>query len=411
MLKIICLFLLKLIMKIKKLFSIMGLLLLSEITTSQVIENKEYIKPFLKKLEENKKVTQILFIGDSHIQAGWTTEVLRLNFQERFGNAGRGLVFPYKLASTNGPSDYTSVSNQIWAKTRLGLRQQVFSQIGACGFAITNSLSSFLEISMKNPDETFDKVAIFNDPSMNGDNFQLYKERKPLKGLTSKKDYSIDYDSHFELENELSGKYMYSNSRTDVNYKTPQNSFVIKSELKIGNTFYGFQLLKNVTKGVVFNTVGINGATYADFLKYPLQMEQLGSINPDILIVSLGTNESVSNISEERFKKNIAELICRFREYNPKLSVLLITPTDNLRKNCIPNIVKWTKESADENYAGFINMYEATGGAGYFRAAMKRKEANTDGVHFLRAGYEAQANIIWDAFLDAFSNKFPKQAE
>lgn len=33
-----------------------------------------------------------------------------------------------------------------------------------------------------------------------------------------------------------------------------------------GNILYGFQFLKkNATSGIVFNGVGVNGATYADF--------------------------------------------------------------------------------------------------------------------------------------------------
>ena len=56
-------------------------LLLVIFVKAQNIENKEVLKPFIDKLNENK-VTQILFLGDSHIQADWITSFLRNKFRE-----------------------------------------------------------------------------------------------------------------------------------------------------------------------------------------------------------------------------------------------------------------------------------------------------------------------------------------
>ena len=126
---------------------------------SQSIENKEILKPFVEKLNQ-EKITQILFLGDSHIQADWITAFLRNKFQEKYGNAGRGLVFPYSVANSNGPDDFTSATNQTWENFRLVYEQDVFPQMGASGFVIGNQQDSFLEIKFKNPEETFDKVII-----------------------------------------------------------------------------------------------------------------------------------------------------------------------------------------------------------------------------------------------------------
>ena len=152
---------------------------------SQSIENKEILKPFVEKLNQ-EKITQILFLGDSHIQADWITSFLRNKFQEKYGNAGRGLVFPYSVANSNGPDDFTSATNQAWENFRLVYEQDVFPQMGASGFVIGNQQDSFLEIKFKNPEETFDKVIIFNDEKMNGDKFQLFRENLSLSGFVNK---------------------------------------------------------------------------------------------------------------------------------------------------------------------------------------------------------------------------------
>jgi len=39
------------------------------------------------------------------------------------------------------------------------------------------------------------------------------------------------------------------------------------------------------------------------------------------------------------------------------------------------------------------------GGTGYFQKALQRKEANADGAHFLKPGYEKQAEIIWNELI------------
>ena len=425
-------------------------LLLVIFIKAQNIENKEVLKPFIDKLNENK-VTQILFLGDSHIQADWITSFLRNKFQEKYGNAGRGLVFPYAVANSNGPDDFTSATNQTWENFRLVYEQDVFPQMGASGFVIGNQKESFLEIKFKNPEETFDKVIIFNDEKMNGEKFQLYKENQSLSNFVSKSaermkytvssgetfpelaskfyttttklvqlngagiknpvegnSYQIDkisfnYNPDFENLIEKIADYQFSGDKTLVQLSEPQNTFLMKTNAKNGNTFYGFQFLKNVNKGVVFNTLGVNGATYGDFLKYSLQIEQLNSIQPDLVMISLGTNESLSSITKEDFQKNISDLVSKFKEQNPNLPILLISPTDNrLKSQKIKELVSWIEESAQLKKVAFFNLYEATGGSGYFKKALNKKESNTDGVHFLRPGYEFQAEKIWTAISENF---------
>jgi hypothetical protein len=149
---------------------------------SQSIENKEILKPFVEKL--NRKITQILFLGDSHIQADWITAFLRNKFQEKYGNAGRGWFFLIQLPILMDqmilllqPTKLGKISD--WST-------KMFSSNGSFGFVIGNQEDSFLEIKFKNPEETFDKVIIFNDEKMNGDKFQLFRENLSLSGFVNK---------------------------------------------------------------------------------------------------------------------------------------------------------------------------------------------------------------------------------
>lgn len=412
---------------------------------AQNIENEAVLKPFFENLSKNQ-VTQILFIGDSHIQADHLTGYLRKKFQDQYGNAGRGLVFPYQVANTNGAEDFSSVSNQPWETFRLVHEQKVFPQIGAAGFVIGNKEDSFLEITFKNPEDSFDKVVIYNDAKMKGGSFSLFNENQSLKDFVQKKSerishtasenqtfheivsqynttttklralngdkilnpkagsvYKVErnflvYNPDFEQNIKEIGSYKFDSSKTEIDFKSPQNVFLLKTNNPQGNTFYGFQFLKNVKKGIVFNTVGVNGATYSDFLKFPLQLEQLSKIKSDVLIIALGTNEAFGKVEKEEFQKNVTDVISKFRNENPDLPILLIGPPDNSPKeNRTIEVISWIEESARQNNTAFFNLFEATGGKGSFKKAQARKEASSDGVHYLKPGYENQAEAIWKA--------------
>lgn len=49
-------------------------------------------------------------------------------------------------------------------------------------------------------------------------------------------------------------------------------------------------VIENNYPGVVYHTIGVNGAKLSDYNKYPLFFEQLPELSPDLLIISLGTN-------------------------------------------------------------------------------------------------------------------------
>ena len=104
------------------LLQFIGFFLLCEVshaqTTSQVVDvypfirdtinhliNDSSLSGFYKKLDElqngERDKVVVVHICDSHIQADYFSGTMRELLQRKFGNAGRGLVFPYRAAKTN----------------------------------------------------------------------------------------------------------------------------------------------------------------------------------------------------------------------------------------------------------------------------------------------------------------------
>ena len=91
----------------------------------------------------------IVHIGDSHLQAGFISGVVRNGLQEFFGNAGRGLVFPYQLAESNAPDDITSSSNTRWKYNRIA-HPEIELTPGISGFGIESaSNDAYIYLSLK----------------------------------------------------------------------------------------------------------------------------------------------------------------------------------------------------------------------------------------------------------------------
>ena len=414
---------------------------------AQQIENANALQGFTNKIKVNQSVTNILFLGDSHIQSGWITDVLRKKLQEQYGNAGRGLVFPYAVANSNGELDFSSVSNQPWITFRSVYDQDVFPEMGALGFVMGNNKDSFIEIDFNDASGVFDEVRIFGNDKMDGEKFSIYDSELPLSKFVVKRknivNYTVEegetypelaakfntittrllqlngdsvknpkagqkiraeqvtpeYNSDFEKSIKLIGTVTYTGNETFFKYPDLTRHFIMRTNSSKGNELYGFQFLNSrIKNGVVLNSVGINGATYADYMKYPIQIKQLKSTNPDLLIISLGTNEALSAITKDNFQNNIKNLIDVFRDSHPGLPILLIAPTDNnLKPDKTQQIVSWIREAALQNSASFFDQYEANGGRGYFQKSLNRKTASNDGVHFQKQGYLEQGELIWQA--------------
>ncbi len=129
----------------------------------------------LYQLEKTKKGrVSIIHIGDSHIQADNLSGTIRQKMQLKFGNAGRGLIFPYRVAKSNEPSTYKTITNATWDSKRNVFYEKPLP-IGISGFTIeTKDSSAEINITVKDQPGlgySFTKFTMFHDKGIN--NFDL----------------------------------------------------------------------------------------------------------------------------------------------------------------------------------------------------------------------------------------------
>ncbi len=132
-----------------------------------VIQNAGHLDDFFEKLIQLKSTgkgkVNIVHIGDSHIQADFLTSVVRKDLQQEFGNAGRGLVVPLRVAGTNEPLNLRTSSSSVWKSKRCIYVHQPLP-IGVGGVTVsTTQPNARITICMSDPlyDYSFNTITLF----------------------------------------------------------------------------------------------------------------------------------------------------------------------------------------------------------------------------------------------------------
>jgi lysophospholipase L1-like esterase len=348
-------------------------------------------------------------IGDSHLQADVLSGVVRQKMQLQFGNAGRGLVFPYQVARTNGPYSYTTSTNIQWEAKRNVFYEQPLP-IGINGYTI-DSKNAIAQINLSISDEpglnyAFTKISLFHQNEEN--NYDLLIEDEFDQKRLIFKASDLYHTPH--VSNLLFQK--------PVHKITLKNSVSDSSQQK-NTRIYGM-LLENDSSGIIYNTIAANGAEYNHYNKSAYFIEQLPYLKADLVIVSLGTNEAYnSNFNPALFYAQIDTLVKSINKSNPNICLLLTTPPDSKRKTKYGNERNADMKRAKlviQNYClhhclPYWDLYDVMGGFTSMEKWYKAGIATKDFIHFSITGYKIQGALFYDALIDGYEKYLSAKEE
>lgn len=323
-------------------------------------------------------------IGDSHIQSGYFAGTARSALQKHFGNAGRGLSFPYRLGGTNQPDDYRISSASAWTR--------VPNKVGLSGYTISTGSSGTISI----------KTNEFFGSNNSHDLVKLLYEGDftwSMSGATT------------SMTDELGGI-----KATSLKAPAPGTQLTL-SYNKDGGTprmeLYGLSMERS-EPGLIFHSTGVNGASYDNLAPNPLLFKQIKALSPDLIIVSLGTNDAQGNYRAENMRSQIRKFMSLMEQENPNVPVLFTTPPDTYKRGSVNNdIYKVSAELAD--YArskGFAwwDMAEAMGGKGSIKQWKAQALAANDMMHFAPKGYMLQGYLLYQAIIKGYK-KYTEQSK
>jgi hypothetical protein len=370
--------------------------------SANIIGNAAYLEDFFEKLycQKNSRDQKIniIHIGDSHIQADYMTSVVRRNFQTYFGNAGRGLIVPLRVAGTNEPVNFITRSNVKWTSKRC-VHMADPLPVGIGGVTINSAdHKASLHIDMNDlwHDYAFNSVTLFyhNDPS----SYDFFLA--DTAGV-----HVARFGPRRSTENHLK-----------VSLPAPTGSVVLKmtktDSAQNHATIFGLNF-ENGNQGILYHAIGVNGAKYMHYNAAPWFAGQTPVLSPQLIIIALGTNESIEYPHIDRnFHLQIERLVTSLQKENPSAKFLLVTPPCAFRKTNKHNpgialIREQILRYAVENGIAFYDMFKALGGEGGASAWKNAGLLRGDGVHFTKDGYEYQGNLLFSAFMKSYNDYVP----
>lgn len=364
-------------------------------------ENSTALHGTYQKLEsllfEGKGSLNIIHIGGSHVQAGTLPNRIKENLIAMGGNSrgDLGFFFPYKLASTNGPSHIKTSFTGKWE----GCRCAVNSNQCDWGLSGYNASTSDSLVSVKiwatKPDSSlyqFNTFTIYHNAGQSG--------------------YCISLDSGLNV--------LYEESNLVAGYTTYQllektDSIKFSAfRLEEGSGIFTLQGLSmgDLTKGITYNAIGVNGASVHSYLRCNAFQNQLQQNIPDLVIFGIGINDANApngDFIPEQFERNYDQLIKKFRDVNPDVEFLFITNNDSYynRKKVNRNALLVREAMfrlAEKHHAAVWDFFSIMGGLDSIRAWEQSGLAKKDKVHLTVSGYLLKADLLSLAIKEDFGN-------
>jgi lysophospholipase L1-like esterase len=349
------------------------------------IENEaEYLQGFYDRLldlqERRQGKAVVLHLGDSHVEAGYMTGAIRSALQQEFGCAGLGWINPKAFVPGKRKGQFVRVSLD---------KPQSFSV-------------AELRVALKDDDPSpgFTRMVFFHNKGAEYQDFQVLDTSKRLLGIA--RSSSIQGPSNV----------------TTVELPVVAREVVVRT-LKTNKSQRLVQLsgisLESDDPGVIYHSWGINGATADTFNRSPSLPRMLEVTRPDLVIVSLGTNDAIGKgFKEEIFAVNLLTLVAAIRTGCPSAAVLVSTPSDSFfrrtrRAKPIVNPNVGVVRSAILRLAPSVHMstwdlFEVMGSAGSIQLWQKSALAGPDLIHFTKEGYQLQGRLFFAALMDGYRN-------
>jgi lysophospholipase L1-like esterase len=338
---------------------------------------------------------KIVHLGGSHIQADIYTHRIRQELQSFYPGilGSRGFFFPYAIAKTNSPSNLWITYSGNWQTSKNTQPEPAFT-LGLSGItsALTSQSGSLKIVAKYDTAQHYDfnRIKVFCNVSST-DNVPKLNPTHLVKDV---------------IINKAGGYVQYN-----LNYYTDTLDLVIQQADSANEPFqlYGISL-ENDDPGVVYNAIGVNGAMLKSYLRCGLFNQHLRALDPDWVIISIGTNEgNTRSFDKEAYRNEYLELLDSIRLAAPGAAILLTVPNDSyLLKRFINSNTASIREiifGIARSYGyGVWDFYTIMGGLNSAMSWYNNGLMNKDHIHFNKPGYLLKGDLFFNAFLNSWND-------
>lgn len=341
-----------------------------------------FINKFNKIYDDDSEPIKIVHIGDSHLQAGFLTEKIKQELFQFISSdtiASPGFIFPYTIANTNNPYFFNVDYTGEWDVCK-NIDKEKTCNLGLSGITVrTKDSIATIAIKMKNRK--------YNTPIK-----YYFNNIKILHNNSDSIEISVNNQS-----------VCTSNGLSEIKLSEITDTLYIKIIQPGTFELYGI-ILENSDKKINYHTFGVNGATSQSYLKCNLLSDQIKLLDPDLIIISLGTNEAFEdNYNKLEHELILKDLILQIKEFVPNSVILLSTTNDHIKngqfsnQNIYPVNENIIKICNDLNLS-LWDFHTIMGGENSIEKWYQLGLTGNDKLHFRKLGYEIQGELFFSAF-------------
>lgn len=348
---------------------------------------------------------RILQLGDSHTAGDVFSGYLRSRFQERFGDAGRGLMPPGYTYRGLRQAEVRVTQSGGWV-IHNSLRASDPGPFGISGFVATSSYSgASMAVSPVAPGG-FDIARV---------NYLYSTSGGPLKVLL---------DGRIAKVVSTAGP---ANRPGTLDLSAPsgtQTLEIIADAPGVRITSWG---IERRHPGVLFDSFGVSGATVDIFDHWdPLLVQwDLKQLRPSLIIVAYGTNEAFKfDFNAITYKQVFAQVLKSLKRMAPQASILVVGPPGGQRSSSnrkrspstgssgqweTPESVTEVRYIQHDTAVAFGDAYwdwaSVLGGTRGFNRWMYSDPplVRSDHIHFTVLGYETSAKALFNFLMDGYA--------
>ena len=256
----------------------------------------------------------ILQLGDSHTSADFLTGEIRRRLQEAYGNGGSGYVTAGRPHIGVLSSTLKITVSQGWTYQALQRSEEV-GEFWMSGFnTVASAAGETLSFTSERP-EIFDVI-------------EIEAVRRPGGGT-----FEIKLDGNVEGTFDLAGPKVEPIVIRLVPDKGPTNQVrdITLTTRTDGTVSIASVAIYNTGAGLTYNSVGYPGATIdiLNKLDNRLFVSNLRRLNPQIIVLSFGTNEAdKANLDVPAYAERYRKVLAKIRAALPGATLVMIGPPD-----------------------------------------------------------------------------------
>lgn len=342
---------------------------------------KEMYATLEKLTSSNDSIFSIVHIGDSHVEIGQFSGEIKRQLEKKYGKSEDAWMHPYQFFNKQSQKVFPIDTLGTWKRATIKYPNETkLLGITGLGFYLGSEIGS-LKFTSNTFYPEITKVSLLHFYDGNPLPLKIHKGKIHTQVISK------------------------NTAITEITFSSTEKEYILEFTKTDDLLIYAIKLNSHPTRGISYHKFGVAGSTLKQFVNNtPLFMEQYRALKPNLLIVSLGTNDSyIDTLNEQKLVHEVRMFTEKLSRYSSKTAVLFTTAPDTKYDDRRPERLTETnriiRTIAMENPTiALWDLHQIMGGDGSVDDWIKKNYMIFDHLHFTTAGYKLQGELFMEAF-------------